>query len=97
MELGFKIVKYALVWAGFCAHRKRGLVQSQIIERVVYSNTLSINWLLYYSKGNSNSYLVSLIKHHKSKYEAFKVYKVLKIDDLSVILADLKRLFDIRV
>ena len=61
MELGFKIVKSAPVWAGFGALRKRGLVQNQIIERVVYSNTLSIKWFSYCSKLHSNSYLDSLL------------------------------------
>ena len=36
------------------------LVQNQIIERVVYSNTLSINWFSYCIKRSSNSYLDSL-------------------------------------
>ena len=60
MELGFKIVKFAPVWAGFGAHRERGLVQNQIIERVVFSDTLSIKWFSYCSKRNSDSYLDSL-------------------------------------
>ena len=60
MELGFKIVKSAPVWAGFGALRKPGLVQNQIIERVVYSNTLSMKWFSYCSKRHSNSFLVSL-------------------------------------
>ena len=55
MELCFKIVKSAQVWAGFGALRKHGLVHNQIRERVVYSNTLSIKWFSYCSKGNSNS------------------------------------------
>ena len=62
MELGFEIVKSASVWAGFGAFCKRGLVQTQILERVVYGNTLSIKWFSYCSKHNSNSYLVSLVR-----------------------------------
>ena len=60
MELGFNIVISASVWAGFGVHRKHGLVQNQIIDKVVYSNTLSIKWFSYCSKLNSYSYLVSL-------------------------------------
>ena len=60
MELGFKIVKSAQVWARCDTLRKRGLVQNQITERVVYSNTLSIKWFSYCSKLHSNSYLDSL-------------------------------------
>ena len=60
MELDFKIVKSAKVWAGFGAHRKRDLEQNQTIERVVYSDTYSINWFSYCSKPNFNSYLDSL-------------------------------------
>ena len=48
-ELSLKIVKSAPVWAGFGALHKRGLVQNQIIEGVVYSNTLSIKWFSYCS------------------------------------------------
>ena len=33
--MGFKIVKSAPVWTGFGAHHKHGLVQNQIIERVI--------------------------------------------------------------
>ena len=60
MDLSFQILKSAPVWTGFGAHCKRGLLQNQIVERVVYSNTLSINWFSYCSKLNSNSYLDSL-------------------------------------
>ena len=43
-------------------YHKRSLVKNQIVERVVYSNTLSINWFSYCSKRDSNSYLHSLDK-----------------------------------
>ena len=49
------------ITCGFGALCSRGLVQNQIIERVVYSNTLSIKWFSYCSKRNSNSFLVSLV------------------------------------
>ena len=63
MDLGFKIVRSAQVWAGLGAHhRKRSLVQNQIIERVVYSNNLSIDWFSYCHKLNCNSYLDSLVR-----------------------------------
>ena len=68
MELGFIIVKSAPVWAGFSALGSRGLVQKQIIERVVYNNTLSIKWFSYCSKLHSSSYIDSLVfKIHLDK------------------------------
>ena len=76
MELGFKIVKSALVWAGFGVHCKRVLVQNQMLERVVCSNTLSINWFSYCSKPNSNSYLDSLLLN---MYNTAGVSSTLKI------------------
>ena len=59
MELDLKIVKSALVWARFGALRKRSLVQNQIIDRVVYSNTFSMKWFSYFSNRNPNSFLIS--------------------------------------
>ena len=63
MELSLKLFKSAPVQAGFGAQHKRGLVQNQIIERVVYGNTLSIKWFSYCSKLDSYSYLDSLTYH----------------------------------
>ena len=60
MELDFKSVKSAPVWAEFGAHCKRGLVQNKIIERVVYRITLFMHWFSYCSRHHYNSYSFSL-------------------------------------
>ena len=60
MELGFKIVKSAPVWAGFSVQRKHSLVQNKIIERVVYRITLFMHWFSYCSRHHYNSYSFSL-------------------------------------
>ena len=92
MDLGFKIVKSASFRAGFGVHHKRSLVQNKIIERVVYSNTLSINWFSYCSKRNNNSYLVSSVyKFPRSKNTYSGIDQ--SVDTLGVVPYSLRLMF----